>query len=133
MAALLPTEPRPFVARRLSPALLREADLVLAMSREHRQRIVEIFPAALRRTFTLREFARILELPEISGSQLSGSPGDRLGEMVNRAAALRPRARRPDPADDDVADPYREAPGVYADSLALITEAVAGIARAFGR
>ncbi len=43
----------PFEARRLSEQMLREADLVLPLTRAQRSLVVELWPAAVRRTFTL--------------------------------------------------------------------------------
>ena len=63
MAALLRdsgVEPESFEARRLSEQMLKEADLILSMTRAQRGLVVELWPAAVRRTFTLREFARLL-------------------------------------------------------------------------
>src|SRR4029453_8303241 len=63
MAALLRdtgVEPDSFEARRLSEQMLKQADLILSMTRAQRSLVVELWPAAVRRTFTLREFARLL-------------------------------------------------------------------------
>ena len=65
MATLLrqaAVEPEPFEARRLSEQMVKESDLILAMTRAQRGLVVELWPAAVRRTFTLREFARLFEL-----------------------------------------------------------------------
>ncbi len=42
----------------LTDERLQSADLALAMARDHRREIVELNPALLRRTFTLRELHR---------------------------------------------------------------------------
>src|SRR4029450_1035999 len=63
MAALLRDsgiEDQPFEARRLSEEMLKETDLVLPLTRAQRSLVVELWPAAVRRTFTLRELARLL-------------------------------------------------------------------------
>ena len=44
-----------FAARPLTPAILAEQDLVIALTRAHRSKIVEMRPALLKKTFTLRE------------------------------------------------------------------------------
>ena len=57
MAALLRgigVEPEPFEARRLSEQMLKDADLVLSMTLAQRGLIVELWPAAVRRSFSLR-------------------------------------------------------------------------------
>ena len=51
-----------FEARQLTPAMLQEADLVLTATRALRSRVLEDDPAALRRTFSLREFAALSEM-----------------------------------------------------------------------
>ena len=71
MAALLldsDVEPDSFAARRLSEPMLKEADLILSMTRAQRGLVVELWPPAVRRTFTLRELARLLELGRSVGA-----------------------------------------------------------------
>ena len=90
-----------FASRRLEPGHIRTADLVLTMERAQRGAVVQMLPAALKRTFTLREFARILPLvPPENGS----SPTERWQSL----AALAQRYRHAAPGDggnDDVVDP----------------------------
>ena len=114
-----------FTSRRLTAADVREADLVLGLAREHRAAAVELVPAAVRRSFTLLEFARLLatigpdELP-------AGSVVDRLQAAVPLAAS---RRRRVDAADvDDVVDPYRISQQAYDGSFLAIRTAVDAIA-----
>jgi protein-tyrosine phosphatase len=114
-----------FVARRMTPADVRGADLVLGLGREHRREAVELVPAAVRRAFTLLEFARLLstiapeELPE-------GTVADRLHAAVPLATA---RRRRVASADlDDVVDPYRVSQQAYDESFFAIRGAVDAIA-----
>lgn len=49
-----------FQARQLTSAIVAESALVLTASREQRAQVLEIAPLALRRAFTLREFAALL-------------------------------------------------------------------------
>ena len=49
-----------FAARNIDPRLIKAADLVLTADLGHRAAVVELWPAAVRRTFTLKEFARLL-------------------------------------------------------------------------
>ena len=53
-------DPSAHAARQLVEAHIRQADLVLGMSREHRRAVVQLLPSASRYTFTLREFARLV-------------------------------------------------------------------------
>ena len=52
--------PSAHAARQLIEAQIRQADLVLGMSRDHRRAVVQLLPSASRYTFTLREFARLV-------------------------------------------------------------------------
>lgn len=117
-------EPDGHRARWLTERHVKQADLVLGMAREHRSRAVSLFPAAVRRGFTLLEFVRIVEvLPE---SEFGGAtaPADRLRALV----AAAPRYRRPGSYDID--DPYRREPEVNARVFAEISGAVGRLAHA---
>lgn len=119
-----------FAARQLTPAMIAEADLVLALTRQHRSRILELVPAAVRRTYTLREFVRVLEsLPEVPDA---GTPAQRLAAVLPVAAAGRSLAPRRPATEDDVQDPYGYGPEVYRQSLADIQQAVELIAARLG-
>jgi protein-tyrosine phosphatase len=127
MAALLrdrSIDSEAFRARQLVPELLRGADLVLTMTREQRGRAVELAPAVVRRTFTLRELARLLaavgpdELP-------TGSLATRLRQAGPVAAAQRRFVA--DPGADDIADPYGRAEAAYRRAFDEIADAVDGI------
>jgi protein-tyrosine phosphatase len=48
-----------FAARQLTAKLAAEADLVLAMTRAHRNTVLDLAPRQLKRTFTLSEAARL--------------------------------------------------------------------------
>ncbi len=118
--------PKGFVARELVAADVLAADLVLALTREHRTAVVELVPSAVRRTFTLRELARILgsvEPDELFGTDLP----DRLQAAVPLAAS---RRRRSTPAEDDVLDPYRgssERHQLVFDQIRSAVDRIAGV------
>lgn len=98
-----------FRARRLVPGHVDDADLVLTMARDHRSAVVVMVPSALRRTFTLREFARILPLVP---AESESDPVDRWRSL----AALAQRYRHPGPGNgvgDDVVDPYGRSDGFH--------------------
>jgi protein-tyrosine phosphatase len=129
MAALLRdsgADPDEFEARRLSEQMLKKADLVLSMTRAQRGLVVELWPAAVRRAFTLREFARLLSWVDPSALP-TGTPADRLRAAIPLAGAQRARWRTP-PDEDDVLDPFRLSNTVYAESFAQIISAVDSIA-----
>ena len=109
-----------FVARRLTAGLLAEQDLVLALTREHRSRIVELRPALLKKTFTLRELARVL--PHIDGPR-----GVHPAERWEVAIPLAVRAKTLHVAaavDDDVVDPYGRGDNVFEQMRSQLVPAV---------
>lgn len=61
-----------FAARQLTSRIASDADLVLTMTRAHRDAVLELAPHRLHRTFTLSEAARlVLEYDALSVSELS--------------------------------------------------------------
>lgn len=114
-----------FVARQLTVDLVRSAGLVLVLTRRHRSAVVELFPAAVRRTFTLRELARLAE--GVDTALLPHGPqttvADRLRALVPLAAARRGMVAS-DPALDDVIDPYRGSSALYRQSFDELEPAV---------
>jgi protein-tyrosine phosphatase len=102
-------DPEGFHARQLEARLLENQDLILALTREHRAQIVQMSPSLLRRTFTLREFARLI----------TTAGGDPSLDGPNRWRAVLPKVVRArsihptDPLEDDVVDPYRRPAEVY--------------------
>ncbi|HVF06348.1 MAG TPA: protein-tyrosine-phosphatase [Frankiaceae bacterium] len=111
-----------FRATRLDAGLVGDADLVLTATRDHRTAVVTLAPDALRKTFTMREFARLLEpVPDPP----EGEPVERARALVAGAAAQRNQVWAP-PADDDVADPYGSNAAAYERAYRDITEALDG-------
>ncbi len=89
-------------SRLLDAAMLWEADLVLTATREHRSAVVRLLPAAIGRTFTMLQFARLssMVLP------LRGADPAELGrELVVEAKAARPLLQPVAPEEDDLPDP----------------------------
>lgn len=117
------------VASRLTAQLVENADLVLGAATEHRDAAVRLSPVwALRRAFTLREFARLLRAEDAAGAT---DPADRAAVLVRGAWTRRGAEGRAD--DDDVADPYgapdhvaRACAGRIAESVERIAAAVRG-------
>ncbi len=112
-------------ARRLTAHDIAGAGLVLTASREHRARVVSLAPSASARTFTIRQFARLVE-------SLDDATFEAPAEFVAGAAAQRglvpPLA---DPASDDLDDPFLRPQHVYdrvgAEIDAAITTIVIGL------
>jgi protein-tyrosine phosphatase len=123
--ALLLDEPLPdFAARQATPDLIGGAGLVLAMTRAHRAAVVNAVPSAVRRTFTLAEFADFAVLARDAGVVPEGAPpGRRLAAVA--AASPRWRGRRTPGRADDIEDPYGREPWHYARALAQIHDCLA--------
>ncbi len=109
-----------FTARQLVPPMVAEADLVLTATRDIRSRLLEESPGALRRTFTVREFAALLDVVE---------PHDDPRQLVAAAARERSRAT---PEDYDIPDPYGRGEEANALAASLMAAAVERIAKAWG-
>lgn len=105
--------------RLLTEQVMKEADLIITMTREHRQLAVQIAPSALKRTFTLSELAASAGTGAILEST---SVEDRIRELPSAIAAHRYVLSGFDL--DDVPDPYRRSQRAYHDSYTLIRGAV---------
>jgi protein-tyrosine phosphatase len=114
------------LSRRLSRDLVAGAGLVLTASREHRAGAVELYPRASAYTFTLRQFARLLESAAVEDTT------DGAG-LVAQVAARRGYTPPVAGEADDVPDPYRRPFAVYEAAGGLIGDAVATIAPALAR
>ena len=112
-----------FQARQIDASDVGRADLVLGLTARHRRVLVDLAPAATKRTFTLREFARLIDsAPDLD----SNDPAARLRSLVDHAS----RNRTPtEPGHDDVKDPYGRSTEDYAVAYAQIKEAVRSVAR----
>lgn len=127
-------------ARQLTRAMIAEADLILGLSREHRRSVVELDPRVLRRTFTLREFARLSAALDTDLTADSGrlrADGDPADAPALAAAAAARRGLMPAPhraEDDDVIDPYGRSAAIYdrcADQLVPAARITADVLRRF--
>lgn len=90
-----------------------QSDLVLTATREHRAAVLAMSPRALRKSFTLREFASLIAMSE----------AETLEDLVADAS----RRRSTGPTDVDVLDPYCREPEVHrqvADEIAAAVTAV---------
>jgi protein-tyrosine phosphatase len=100
-----------FEAREVSGELLQEADLILTATRQHRSFVVSTQPSVVRRTFTVREFARLagsLTLNDVSAAAVGADVSDRSRAVVERVAGQRGMTPPVPHSEDDVADPYRQ-------------------------
>ncbi|MGC5583021.1 low molecular weight phosphatase family protein [Ornithinimicrobium sp. W1665] len=119
-----------FSARRLAAPMVETADLVLTATRDHRAAVVRTTPRAMKRVFTVRELAAIVEgLPD-EDLPSSADPAARLRELADVATRHRGRRRPGRPEDHDVVDPYRRADEVYVTMQEQVTAAVPHLFRA---
>ncbi|OZC62562.1 low molecular weight phosphatase family protein [Rhodococcus sp. 15-725-2-2b] len=105
-------DPEGFVARRLTPAIAADADLVLTMTAAHRDAVLALAPRQMRRTFTLLEAAG---LAAASGASTVATLAD--ARAVHRVDTL------------DIGDPYRRDHSVYEQAGELIAETLPQVLR----
>jgi low molecular weight protein-tyrosine phosphatase len=133
MAALLRAEGADvddFSTRQLTPAMVARADIVLTAERSHRKEVVMLDPRALRRTFTLLQFGRLLPTATAAGRhRAEDSARTRLQTLIERCAAARGTAG-PGGAGDDVTDPWGLAPDAYRHSADQMRPALTMVANA---
>lgn len=126
--------PDGFAARQLTQKILRESDLVLAMTAKHRGEVMQMDASLLKRTFTIREFARMLKVLEQrdADAPAPSSAGDIPAfwrELPGRAASVRHLALAPDASDNDVVDPYRRGQEFYDQMEDELAPAILAILR----
>jgi protein-tyrosine phosphatase len=114
-----------FAARQLTPKILRDTDIVLTMTSKHRGEVLQLDASLLKRTFTIREFARMLEALEERDAGSEAAPDSASGPdgkpdagtlwrgLPARLASVRHLALAGDSAENEVVDPYKRGPEVY--------------------
>ncbi|WP_457946194.1 low molecular weight phosphatase family protein [Pseudarthrobacter sp. alpha12b] len=148
-------DPEGFAARQLTPKILRGVDLVLTMTSGHRGEVLQLDASLLKRTFTIREFARMLDV--LARRDAAGADGGQPAAVVPfpgalpgsnasdddalaantamwrslpaRAAGVRHLSLPADSADNDIVDPYRRAPQVYREMEDQLAPAIVSILR----
>ena len=96
-------DPDGHAGRRLTEAMVADADLILTAETTHRSVIVQADPPAFRRAFTLREFGRLGAALGPLGAPVTVSA---LRERVGEVAAQRGNAEPAEPGADDIGDPF---------------------------
>ncbi|VXB97525.1 Low molecular weight protein-tyrosine-phosphatase Wzb [Arthrobacter sp. 9AX] len=135
-------DPEHFAARQLTPKILRGVDLVLTMTSGHRGEVLQLDASLLKRTFTIREFARMLDVLDRRAGAEGVAPegtydgGDPLAAnlaiwrgLPARAAAVRHLSLPADSAENDIIDPYRRSPEVYRQMEDELAPAIVSILR----
>ena len=121
-----------FRARQVTPELVAGADLVLAAAREHRTAVAQLHPAALRRVFTVRDFADLVDgltavdpesdpLADLDASwvrHVAAAGARRRGAIVTRQSGV------------DVTDPIGGPPSAFRQMAHELDAALGPIVRA---
>lgn len=119
-----------FVAHALTPTLIEGADIVLTATVEHRAHVVGLVPSAVRRTFALKELARLVpSMPAQESSHHNAGIVIAARRNVATAARLRGLGPRPVAGGDDVIDPLGAPVEVYHERAAEIDTACSAVVR----
>lgn len=121
-------DPDGHAARRARAADIEAADLVLTAGEEHRAALLALVPLAFRRTFTMREFARL----GARQPPLDAVSDQALRERVRAVAGERGFAPPPAAGADDIGDPFGASMDVARRAGNDVSEAVDAIIRALG-
>ncbi len=124
-------DPANFRARRISGDLIDTADLILTATSEQVAYVLDLRPDAADRTFTLREFGRLLADVDLDALPPAADPHARavaLIEAVDGARLNDDGTRQPSRGVDNLADPYGMPDREFAraaDTIEAITDPVA--------
>lgn len=92
-------DPQKFKSRPITADMVKVSGLVLTATRKHRSAVLGLSPIALRRTFTLLEFAELTRT----------HPADSLEELIALASRHRTRVE----GSIDIVDPFRQSELVH--------------------
>ncbi|WP_430542698.1 protein-tyrosine-phosphatase [Streptomyces iconiensis] len=98
-----------FTGRELLDEHVIRADLVLTATRDHRAQVISMGHSAGLRTFTLKEFTRLVRAIDpatLPAPRTAEGVVDRARALVQAAAALRGWLLAPSPEADEIYDPY---------------------------
>lgn len=115
-----------FAARQITERMLDDIDIVLPLEVSHRKIVLSYSPRHLKRAFTLKEFARLLDSADAREpwtDRLAGlsTPEERWAALPSHLARERGLSRAQDGADD-IADPYRRPQDAF-DTMAVEVDA----------
>jgi protein-tyrosine phosphatase len=116
-------------ARQIDAHLIQNSNLVLTMEREHRRFVAQLLPSASRYTFTLREFARLIDYVARDQSRPLPVPKhvDNVGRLISLAGIIASRRgfwAPVAPDEDDVVDPIGSSRATYERSAREIADAL---------
>jgi protein-tyrosine phosphatase len=114
------------LAQYLTESLIAEADLILGAEQAHRDTVLRLVPATMRRAFTMREFARLgAGVPPATGV---GQAKAVIASVAGRRGLVDAVA----PGADDIADPYRRPMDEVRECAHQIAHAVDATLRLLG-
>ncbi len=99
-----------FASRRVSEAIVADADVILTAEAAHRTFLLEEYPRHFRKVLTLGQFAEAAERSELRGRELIEAVG---------------RGQPPARPEHDIRDPYRRGRAANAEAAARIDELLA--------
>ncbi|QNF94963.1 low molecular weight phosphatase family protein [Janibacter sp. YB324] len=117
-----------FAARQISERMLDDIDIVLPLEVSHRKIVLSYSPRHLKRAYTVKELARLLDSAherEPWTQRLAGltTPEERWAALPSHLARERGLSRAPEGADD-IDDPYRQPQEVFDRMAAEVDAAV---------
>ncbi|UTT66884.1 low molecular weight phosphatase family protein [Janibacter sp. CX7] len=117
-----------FAARQISERMLDDIDIVLPLEVSHRKIVLSYSPRHLKRAYTVKELARLLDSAderEPWTERLAGlaTPEERWAALPSHLARERGLSRVPEGADD-IDDPYRQPQEVFDRMAAEVDAAV---------
>lgn len=117
-----------FAARQITERMLDDVDIVLPLEVAHRKIVLSYSPRHLKRAFTLKELARLLDSADAREpwtQRLAGltTPEERWAALPSHLARERGLSRAAD-GEDDIADPYRRPQEVFDRMAAEVDTAV---------
>ena len=122
-------DPAGHAGRRLSAGLVDAADLVLTAETKHRSAVLGFEPLAFRRTFTMREFARLgVGLADPVDPRDVAALQARVVEVADRRGLAEPAK----PGADDIGDPFGAPLDQARACAAQVSAAVDGVLATLG-
>jgi protein-tyrosine phosphatase len=118
--------PHPHRTHQVDSADLASADLILTASRAQRSAVVTLLPAAVGRTFTLLQFARLADLV---GPIVAAGPREAGLALVREAKHARADLQPASPELDDLVDPIGRPRPAFEACAATVQDAVNRIMR----
>ena len=117
-----------FAARQISERMLDDIDIVLPLEVSHRKIVLSYSPRHLKRAYTVKELARLLDSAgerEPWTQRLAGltTPEERWAALPSHLARERGLSRAPE-GTDDIDDPYRQPQEVFDRMAAEVDAAV---------